>query len=74
MLPFIWGEIFSVKKKKDCPPLGEPIVLPADFLEKGVKEARLLRAQMPTHSRAASVFSEAVCCLITRCGSHLPLS
>ena len=23
-------------------------------------------------SRAASMFSEAVCCLITHCGSHLP--
>lgn len=66
MLPFIRGE--------DRPPLGEPVVLLIDFLEKGVKEARLLRAQMPTLSRAASIFSEAVCCLITRCGSHLPQS
>lgn len=29
-------------------------------------------AQMPELSRAASIFSEAVCCLITRCWSHLP--
>lgn len=29
------------------------------------------RAQMPELSRAASIFSEAVCCLITHCGSHL---
>lgn len=28
-------------------------------------------SQMPELSRAASIFSEAVCCLITRCWSHL---
>lgn len=66
MLPFIRGEDCFVKKK------GEPVVF--YFFEKGAKEARLLWAQMPTLSRAASIFSEAVCCLITRCGSHLPQS
>lgn len=29
-------------------------------------------AQMPELSRAVSIFSEAVCCLITHCWSHLP--